>query len=269
MHKWIVLWLLLFTQHVHPQENRGSSDLGLCSREYNYEAFISQFKHVRTISTRMLIGTFNALGCPNLNRLMMEHRQINLSVHIINGSGLRTHRLQRHELGYGETVQSLDQKIRAHNAKFLRRFRDSLRELKGQLRLQRITLEVSPCLECNLSKDSRRILLKEVSRVFPGVRCSDNPASDTCLASVLCEKHGLQTKTQREGQGSILDTDGTDARRVDIYRYARENSKAEMIYAWIPCKNGFGPGDGWLPPARRKHFCTKEDNKFINHYLRN
>jgi hypothetical protein len=84
------------------QDNRASSDIGLCAPNYNYGKFISQFQHVQVIRTHFLLKTFNPNGCPNAVKLMNEPATDRALVSVWNGPGERNRRLQPYE--YGSTA---------------------------------------------------------------------------------------------------------------------------------------------------------------------
>lgn len=165
------------------ESNRGSSDLGLCSKNYSYSNFIRSFNDSKVIRTGWLDNTFNARGCPNAERLIRESKPLDLRIHILNGPGLRNQRLERHEIHYGYTLASLERAIKRNDPRFIRKFRARLLRLKSLLAKRRgeMSVMISPCLECDLSKPQRLKLLRETARVFPAYPLVDNPLRDTCL----------------------------------------------------------------------------------------
>jgi len=241
------------------ENNRGSSDLGLCSKHYRYEDFISTFRHASVIRTGWLDNTFNAHGCPNAEKLLLEPRPLDLRVHIINGPGLRNGRLEAHEIHAGSTIKTLSKRIERGDTKFLNKFRTRLRKLKELVdrRPENLTLLISTCLECDFAKPQRRKLLREASRFFPARTLVDNPLSDSCLSGFLCEKHGIS------GRGDILDLDGDIVSTQDAANWARSHKRNRATYLWKECKNGFLPGESWKPPTKRTHFCTEKNQSSI------
>lgn len=263
-----LLFIVLFPLSLLAQNNRGSSDLGLCSTKYNYQNFISQFREATTIRTKYLDNTFNVDGqCPNARKLMREPKALDLMLVLLNGPGLRNGRLERHEIHYGYTITSLDKAIRQKKKSFLDKFR--VRLAKGKRifmdRSAPFNLLINTCLECDLSKESRKILNEVAHEYFPNAIYVDNPLRDSCIPGLLCEKHGA--KASPSGVGSV-DLDGEDYDAVDQKKYAQANAGRARVYAWHLSNNGFKKDEAWRRPTQRVNFLSGRDAKQVGAFVK-
>ncbi len=257
--------IILFTFELAAAEVLGISDLGLCHPKMDYSRFISQFEGQPVIVTGWLDNTFNKNGCPNAVRLMTEPRPMIARVHILNGPGLRNKRLEKHEIHYPLTIDRLDKKIKKMHPDIIAPFIQRLLTLQALFasRTGETTLFISPCLECDLSNESRRILLTLARQAFPTALLVDNPLKQKCMSGFICEKHG-----DKNTPAGILDLDGKPLTDVNIKAWKKSTKAKYLRYAWLPCNNGLKIGEEWKPPTKRKSFCQPKDRSALKAFLR-
>lgn len=259
--------LLLLCAFLFPLQGfsqvRGISELGFCHPRVEYKKFAEQFVKQKRIVTGWLDNTFNPHGCPNAIKLMKAKRPVILRIHILNFPGLRNKRLEKHEVHYGYSREKLDSAIRHKNQKIIGKYVDRLNKLKKLVETRKgaLTLYVSPCLECDLSKAARKILSQVTLSVLPQAYLVDNPSKGSCLKNSICERHGDRT------DGDILDLDGLPLYSANIPKWVKHSPNAMIRFGWLPCNNGLGLGP-WVPPTKRAHFCDEEERKTLNAFLR-
>lgn len=242
----------------------GVSEIAFCHKDNHYKSFISQFEREKRIVTGWLDNTFNPQGCPNAEILMKAKRPVVIRVHILNGPGMNNKRLEKHEIHYGLSRDRLDSKIRHENKAFLSKFRARLYTLKQLLDLRTkgaLTVFVSPCLECKLSKAARKVLLEEIAVALPFAYLVDNPASGSCLKGFICERHG-------ELAGDISDMDGSSFFDLNIDTWEAKTKNSVLRFVWLPCHNGLGGAGPWVPPTKRHRWCNGAERDAIRAYLR-
>lgn len=264
--KKLLLALMLFALPSFA-DNRGVSNLGLCHRNFTYDAIRQQFKHASVIRTKYLDNTFNPRGCGNLTLLLQETKPLDLTTVILNGPGLRNNRLEKHEIHYGYSISALDKAIRSRNEKFLSKFRSRLTLNAGHLNTRSgITVHrVNPCLECDLSPAARKILIEETRKVFPNSIIIDNPYNQPCIPGLVCEKHGSAANPPRP---KIVDLDGEDYDSILPFSWASRHLNAEAVFAWKFCNNGLDRKQPWRPPTQRNAFCGQRDNLDLQYFVR-
>lgn len=253
----------------HPsiaQDNRGVSNLGMCSRNFKFDTIRQQFRNATTIRTKYLDNTFNPAGCSNLLLTLRENKPKDITTVILNSPGLRNGRLEKHEIHYGYSVSSLNKAIKNKNSQFLKKFRKRLdinrrmiEPLSGGLKHR-----VNPCLECDLDPQARQILIDEVKKVFPSAQIIDNPYKQPCLSGYVCEKHG---STANPSRPKILDLDGEDYDTIRPHPWASRHLDAEAVFAWKFCNNGLDRKKPWIPPTKRVDFCGVRDNKDFSYFV--
>lgn len=246
-------------------QNRGVSYIGMCHRRVSGEDVTRMFRGQEIINLHFLTRTFNKHGCPSFSQIAKDARPMVLHVSLINGPGLRNRRLQRHEFLYGYSIRTAEAAIRRRDPKVLSQIMVAANEAKAlvSLREDRTTvLRIKPILEANFGKTARRIVFKEVRKVFPRADLIDNPLEDSCLPGLLCETHGTNTR------GDIIDLDGMDYHETDGRRWEREGKEKVGMFVWKYCNNGFRPAERWIPPLARKHWCDGRDVSFFQNWLR-
>ena len=258
-----IFLVFLFYASVVVADNRGVSDLGLCSKSYNCGRFLNRFD--KTIISGWLDKTFNPSGCKCLEILKQSTKPKILRVHIINGSGLRFHRLQRFELGHGRTVSGLEKSILLGSKSFESTFKRRLLVVKKQLE-SLSNLEkcyISPCLECNFKKEARKKLLDITAEIIPECSLVDNPLLDSCLSGYVCEKHG---DIKRLKPPYIVDMDGTDISKISP-SWALEHKAADIAFGWSYCNN-LNKSSGFIPPADRIAQCPTAIHRQLFNFIR-
>jgi len=241
----------------------GTSEIAFCHKDNSYSSFIRQFEKQKRIVTGWLDNSFNKKGCPNAEKLMKAKRPVVIRVHILNGPGLANKRLEKHEIHYGLSKSRLDSKIRNKNQAFLSKYRKRLYKLKSILDLRTkgaLTVFVSPCLECRLSKQARKVLVDETLQVLPFVYPVDNPLTESCIKGVICERHGDKAST-------ISDMDGLSFFDANLAKWKKATKNSLMRLVWLPCHNGLGGTGPWVPPTKRTRWCSPTERDLVRAYL--
>lgn len=248
-------------------DNRGVSSLGFCHSKYNYDKFMSQFDGATVIRAKLLDNTFNPSGCPNLERLMLEPKPLDLEIHVYNNNCKKHARCERHEIWNAYSLAQLNQKIPANDQDVINQFRHRLLLLKTLLdkRGNRpMRLHMSPCLECQLGKPAREVLLKKIKETIPKAIPVDNPLTDSCLPGYPCEKHNFNAAVGSQ----IVDLDGTDYDGGDQRKFGSDHINADLVYGWKTCNNGLKPKEAWRVPTSRSNFCSDRDTKDMSYWVR-
>ena len=252
----------------------GESLLGLCHQRFPCKKAQAILSKEGPLVFGWLDGTFNNSAtnedkCPCGSELLGDKRSKIVRVHIINGPGLRNRRLQRHELGYGFTISTLDREILKYpsanqDSQFLQNFRLRLRAVADQIKTAggSITCYISPCLECDLTDESRKKLLEIAAEEIPACQLVDNPLKKSCLPGYICETH--QVKKSKPAP-CIADMDGVDQRDVDLAVWRELHKHCLLMFKWqdwynllnlnkesgMESKGIEAKRSNWVPPLQR------------------
>ena len=246
----LVFLLILLVSIQAPKATAAPSLLGMCHKTWNCNATVSLYDGQESIVTGWLENTF-ARDCKCADRLLSDSRKKIVRVHLINSPCMRNKRCGRYEVLYKETAASASRKVKRGDKRFLSKFNRILQTFKSRLEQSAGEVEcyVSPCLECDLYEEPRRILADIVSAALPGCRIVDNPYRRKCLSGYTCEKHG---ENPRISEPCIVDTDGTDASTIDINKWLAKYSFCDIQFVWYPWMNCIG--NQFVDPRNRK--CT-------------
>lgn len=247
----------------------GESFLGLCHQRFPCERAKALLSKKPTLVFGWLDGTFNDSSdkhqqCPCGTELLNDHREKVVRVHIINGPGLRNQRLQKHELGYGFTVTSLDQEVlrglsEEAPTKFIQQYRERLKKVASQIKEAKgkSSCYLSPCLECDLSEASRKRLLNIAREEVPECKLVDNPLKKSCIPGYICETHQA---TQSKPAPCIADMDGVDQSEIDYQKWSDVHQHCLIRFKWqrwynllnISAEsNAVGKNVSWIAPLDR------------------
>lgn len=253
--KWFIL---LFLPLWSASGEAGLSYLGLCAKGWNCKGTIESFQSQNTITTGWLENTF-AKGCRCGERLLNQHKPINLRVHFTNSPCLRNRRCGSYEVFAGETVASANRKVRKRNRRIMTKYRRVVMRFKRRLDNAKahVACYVSPCLECDLSAKARRVLHSYTSRLLPACVLVDSVYRKRCLKGVICEKHGV-TPRFKPGQQCIADLDGVDGRETNLTVYKHATKQCLMRYYWDLRYNCIRNANFVDPRKRDCHYSSSE-----------
>lgn len=230
LHAAVLIATLLYSRVSLAQ---GVSFLGMCNKSWNCEATAALWD--KKIVTGWLENTFGE-QCDCADKLLQDPRSKVVRVHIINSPCMRNNRCRRYEVLYGETAASASRKILRKDKRFFKKF-DAVLE-RAALRIEsakgRLRCYISPCLECDLYENARRVLLLRVSARMPYCRVVDNPNSGSCIRGAVCERHGDSPSTI---DPCIVDLDGTDGSRIDANKWVARYRHCAVSYYWEPWMN--------------------------------
>lgn len=251
-------FILLFLPLYVANAEAGLSYLGLCAKGWNCKATIESFDSQSTITTGWLENTF-AKGCKCGERILNQHKPINLRVHFTNSPCLRNRRCGSYEVFAGETVASADRKVRKRNRRIMTKYRRVVMRFKKRLDNAKgqVACYVSPCLECDLSTKARRVLHSFTARLLPRCVLVDSVYRKRCMAGVICEKHGDMPRF-KPGQQCIADLDGVDGRKVNMPVYMSYTKQCFMRYYWDLRYNCIRSSNFVDPRKRDCHYSNSE-----------
>lgn len=248
--------LLVYFMSAQAYGQAGVSYLALCHKDWNCAGALSTFRGQNTIVTGWLENTFGT-NCQCADRILKDPRPKIVRIHLTNSPALRNGRSGRYEVFAGESVESANSKIIKRDKKLLRKFIGVVKRVKSRLNnVEGLTCYVSPCLECDLSKGARRVLLSITRHYLPNCVHVDNPYRDTCLSGSVCEGHGSSAKYT---DPCIADLDGEDGSTIDLAQYRADSIGCIMRLYWEPWLNCIAPG-GFVDP--RERICSYGNDKF-------
>lgn len=228
----------------------GASYLGLCSATTDCDALMQTWDGQKTIVIGWLENTFGE-SCPCADRILQDPRYKIVRVHLVNGTCFpeRGRTCGSYEVFAGETAKSASRKIEQHNFELLERFRLLAKSTHERLKdaAMPTTCYVSPCLECDLTYEARKILLDLASSYFPYCTIVDNPLHGPIVAGYVGEYHGNAPSVV---EPCIADLDGVDGREADVERFNVVTNACSVQYYWEKGFNCLQPG-GFVDPRSR------------------
>ena len=252
----LVLLLILLVSIQAPKATAAPSLLGMCHKDWDCDATVRLYDGQESIVAGWLENTFGS-SCPCADRLLQDPRKKVVRVHLINSPCMRNKRCGRYEVLYKETAASASRKVKRGDKRFMSKFNQILQTFKSRLEqsVGEVECYVSPCLECDLYEESRRILADTVSAALPNCSIVDNPYRRKCLSSYTCEKHG---ENPRIPKPCIVDLDGTDGSTIDLKKWVEQYKECTLTYYWEPWMN-CNRGE-FIDPRRRN--CKYDDSIF-------
>lgn len=251
-----------------PANNLGMSYLGMCHPLWPCRESIQVFDGVPVVRFGWLARTFGD-ACPCVERLLSrDERPKQFRVHIANGPCLRNQRCGPYEIFAGETVASASRKIERRDRVLLGKFRATMQRTAQQIKAARGPVEcfVSPCLECDLSDDARRVLFTMAAEIFPSCRLVDSVFRPRCLKGLICERHGADAPLSPP---CIADLDGEPASQVDVRAFARRFRRCITAHCWTEKFNLLDfSRPGFQDPRRRTTPPRREDFRQCSPHLR-
>ncbi len=224
-----VILLALFAVEVQAQ-----SLLGLCHKDWRCSHTVEMLKHKESITTGWIENTFNK-DCPCGDKLLLDQRFKTIRVHLINSPCMRNKRCGSYEVLFNETAASASKKIIKGDRKLLRKYDAVLARFKSRIEgVKNLQCYLSPCLECDLNKKARKILLDKAAKAVPQCILVDNPYRQPCMPGYVCEKHGINPKISPP---CIVDLDGIDGSTVNVHKWITKYQKCDIQYYWEPWMN--------------------------------
>ena len=287
----------IYMKPMYGRENRGVSFiLSMCSDKAKQQKklFKKIYENATVLNAGWLYGaTSNPDKCTWAARFYNDPRPKRVRIHVCNSTCFKTRQNRTCQpkecFGGYKTEAEANKAILAGNKNLFARvdriiemiksdYKSAPKDKDGKSTI--VDFAVSACMECSLSRDARKKLIKYVqdklqsiekeraSQGLSAIAWVDNPLStvDSCLSGMLCEKHG----TPNVGKNGIADNDGHDYDTINQIDYWTKNTDAYMALAWKPCFNGAADvagttgSSGFIPPQNRTGYCTvkKEGPEF-------
>lgn len=239
-------------------ENVGLSYLALCHKNWPCKESLKAFDGVPVIRTGWLENTFNS-SCPCGDMVLKDDRPKVIRVHLSNGPCLRNNRCGSYEVFAGETVASVNRKVKRGDKRLMQKFGRVVNRFAKRLENSRGALScyVSPVLESDLDERARRILLDYVGVRLPACRLVDSIVRGRCIKGTTCEKHGDKPKL---ASPCIADLDGEFFPEVSVSDYLAATKQCDVSYIWDV---GFNCNQ-WNTPFvdPRKRDCSQAEGYF-------
>lgn len=230
----LVLITILLVSIYARQCTAAPSLLGLCHKNWNCDATVKMYRGYDTLYLSWLTNTFGT-KCPCVKRLMSDARPKVVRVHLANSPCMRNKRCGRYEAFYKHNKVSASRAIVRGDTKLMGYFDKQLNDLAVMFgNLTNLTCYVSPCLECDLNENARRVLLNRISAALPQCIPVDNPYRQRCAQGYYCEGHG---EAPTVSAPCIVDLDGKDGRTVDLKKWVDQYRKCDLAYYWEPWMN--------------------------------
>lgn len=262
----ILFALIAFCSIAHAEP--GLSYLGMCHQLWPCQASMKAFDGLPVIRTGWLMQTF-ADDCRCAATLLQDPRPKEIRVHIANWTCARNQRCGQYEIFAGLTTQQADRKVREKDPALLKKFQAVLEKTQRLLQNARggLKLYVSPCLECDLSDASRKILLDLTAKAFPHATLVDSVFRPQCLPNVVCEKHGDAPSGLRSPCG--VDTDGIDFQKIDVPKYFERYQHCDYSHLWMLRFNLNDPHiTNFIDPRKRITAPTSKHFEVAAAYIR-
>jgi hypothetical protein len=236
----LILIFLPYTVEAAPP-----SLLGMCHKTWDCKRTEALFKS--KIVTGWIENTFGE-ACACADKLLQSEKPKVIRIHLVNSPCMRNRRCGRYELLYGETKVSASRKIVRGDRRILERFNAILERAAKRIESSKGRLQcyVSPCLECDLNANARRILLDAVSARLSNCVLVDNPHGQSCLKGYVCESHGANPKVRKP---CIVDMDGKDGRELNVNSWVEKYRSCDLRFYWEPSMNCIG--GSFIDPRRR------------------
>ena len=254
----VTLVAALFTTcSVASGQQVGLSYLGMCHPGWPCESSMRAFDGQDVIRVGWLEKTFSP-GCACANRLLADPRPKEIRVHLTNSPCLRNRRCGPYEVFAGETVRSAENKLIRGNRALIFKFKVVARKLAWRLeRATGVTCYVSPCLECDLNDQARRILHRITASILPQCVLVDSVYRRRCLKGKVCEVHGPDPRLSAP---CIADLDGIPLEQVSVPQYLSDTRQCAVSYLWTGRMNCLTAGASFIDP--RKRDCFEPDGYF-------
>lgn len=256
----LLLALLAFAASAYAD---APSLLALCHKDWPCKSTISLYDGHSKIYSGWLENTF-AKDCKCADELLSDPRPKVVRVHLVNSPCMRNKRCGRYEVLYKETAASASRKVVRGDRRFLAKF-DAVLE-RTAMRIEKsagdLRCYISPCLECDLYENARRVLANRVSARLPNCTIVDSPYKRRCLRGAVCEKHGANP---RLSEPCIVDLDGIDGETIDVQTYANKYTHCDIRYYWEPWMNCIR-GD-FIDPRRRNCSYGSELFRYVKEVL--
>jgi hypothetical protein len=232
----ILLPILLVSILVLPctAASQAKSLLGMCNKTWDCSKTIKSFNGSSTLSFGWLENSFGE-QCPCVDTLLKDARKKVVRIHLLNSPCMRNRRCGKYEVLWRETASSASRKIMKHDKRFMERFNKVLERAAVRLESTKdVKCYVSPCLECDLYENARRVLLNRVSNRLPNCVVVDNPHEQRCIPGTVCEQHGENPIVSKP---CIVDLDGIDGSTINISRWLNKYRGCDMRFVWYPWMN--------------------------------
>lgn len=212
-------------------DNAGLSYLGICHKDWPCELGLNAYEDKDNLKLSFLYDETFGSDCSCIRAMYKDPRPKLTRIHLSNGPGLRNNRLQKEEIFYGYNIHSAQTAILKNDPVLKQKFEQVAQRAANDYKQSVGTnqLYVSTCLECNFSAKARQQLNEWAKPFFPSAQFVDNPLIDTCIAGLVCEKHGA---TPILTPPCSVDLDGKDAQSVNIPAYKERYKSCIAAYIW-------------------------------------
>lgn len=216
-------------------ESQTLSLLGMCNKTWNCNRTLKSWGPSSVIRTGWLENTFGE-DCPCADKVLQDERKKIVRVHLINSPCSRNRRCGHYEVLWRETPSSASRKIIRGDERIMARFDKVLERAAVRLESAKGLLQcyVSPCLECDLNENARRILLNRVSARLPNCVLVDNPFHKRCIPGTVCEQHGDAPIVSKP---CIVDLDGVDGATINMSNWNSKYRFCDLRFLWYPWMN--------------------------------
>jgi len=222
------LLLSLASAHAAP------SLLGICHKDFNCDGVNKLYSGQDKLVISYLENTFGN-DCKCLKRLLNDPRAKVIRVHLIQSPCMRNKRCGRYEALWGYTAASANRAVKNPKSRLRTRFQQAVDNFNRRIAgVSNLTCYVSPCLECDLNANSRRILTNVVSAALPVCNVVDNPYRQRCLPGYTCEQHGVNPALSAP---CIIDLDGIDGATIDLKKWVAKYKHCDLSFYWEPWMN--------------------------------
>lgn len=214
---------------------QGVSYIGLCNATWDCKAIKATWRGQGTIITGWLEQSFGR-SCKCADELLRSVKNKIVRIHLINSPCIRNKRCGRQEVFAGDSVSETSRKVVRGDKRFRVRYHAIVRRVKRRLANAKGSVQcyVSPCLECDLSRAARRVLLNSVRRYLPMCVPVDNPLRGRCVSGAVCERHGVNPGLS---EPCISDLDGIDGKDVDLKKFYNNTKSCDVRFYWEPFMN--------------------------------
>lgn len=228
---------------------QGVSYIGLCNKTWDCDKTILAWDDKPIVFGWLEQSFGNACRC--VEQVLQTERDKTFRVHLINSPCMRNNRCQRRDALYGYNVATANRAVHKPKSRLRRKFQRTVTRVYNRLMRAKgsFTCYVSPCLECDLNDNARKVLLDIVSADLPNCVLVDNPLRPSCLPGYTCEKHGPDTDLRKP---CLYDLDGTTVDEDhELKRIGRKVRRCDIKFYWEPWMN-CNYGARFIPPSFRQ-----------------
>ena len=249
-----------------PTPAMGPAPYALCSPSWQCDDMITAYSSLPAVHIAFIINTFAPIdNCPCFDKLVTSLGQKLASVEFImlDQVCIRDHRCGSYEFLYGETMQSINEKLVDGDATFRDRYLAYSQQVESyyvsKLPAQTRCL-INPLLEANQTNAAGSVIIGYSQQVF-GNRCEYiwDPEKGTGIAGYLLELHGASPVFQG-GSGTVYNNDGTpldSAQAVaNLKKYTSGTYASGIAHYWTKQDNCLPASGPYIDPRLRTQCAT-------------